>query len=187
MTTLARAVLNELRTDLILLTGWIPAVGPQVHVSLEEVEGGVDGLLFHAEEAPILDERVGTAAWRLQKSCRLQAHKLFNVGFFCSFKLLLMGFSFGFSLFHSFFSSFSSSGCLFLSNLNLFLGSFLSSNSFLFSFLSHLFSKLVGSFSFFKISLLIGNLLSLFLSLSDKFLSSFSSLFSFFNVFLRFC
>jgi len=31
--------------------------------------------------------------------------KLFNVGFLCSFKLLLMSFSFGFSLFHSFFSS----------------------------------------------------------------------------------
>jgi len=31
--------------------------------------------------------------------------KLFNVGFLCSFKFLLVSFGFGFSLFHSFFSS----------------------------------------------------------------------------------
>lgn len=112
--------------------------------------------------------------------------KLFNVGFLCSLKFLLMSFSFCFSLFHSFFSSLSSSGCLFLGDLDFFLGSFLSGNSFLFSFLSHLFSKLICSFSFFEVSLFIGDLLSLFLSLSDKFLSSFSSLFSFFNIFLGF-
>mmetsp|Transcript_111904 Transcript_111904/g.311487 ORF Transcript_111904/g.311487 Transcript_111904/m.311487 type:complete len:539 (+) Transcript_111904:978-2594(+) len=71
---LPSAALDEKPANLVFLCLGVPTVCPEVHVSLKEIEGCIDGLLLGAIHAPLLYEGVAAPARRLQERGSLTAH-----------------------------------------------------------------------------------------------------------------